>query len=86
LSRLHPNNHHLITKNNNTMVCLKELALASLLLTGSASALYSSKGPVIQVNEKNFKKEILDSNTAAVSLSLRWNGISLDNQTNDWAK
>ncbi|RPA88239.1 thioredoxin-domain-containing protein [Ascobolus immersus RN42] len=48
------------------MVCLKELALASLLLTGSASALYSSKGPVLQVNEKNFKKEILNSNTAAI--------------------
>lgn len=41
--------------------------MASLLLAGSANALYSSKGPVLKVNEKNFKKEILNSNTAAVS-------------------
>jgi hypothetical protein len=49
------------------MLLLRELALTSLLLLGSAdAAFYSKKSAVVQLDSKNFKKEILDSRNVAV--------------------
>ena len=48
---------------------LRELVLATLLLGSSAdAAFYGKKSPVIQLDSKNFAKEILQSDTAAVRL------------------
>ncbi|KAF8544239.1 thioredoxin-like protein [Trichophaea hybrida] len=58
------------------MLLLRELAITSLLLLGSAeAAFYSKNSAVIQLDNKNFKKEIIDSiNVAVVEFYAPWCG------------
>ena len=48
------------------MKLLRELAILALL-AGVEAKFYSAKSPVLDVDNKNFKKEILESEHAAVS-------------------
>lgn len=51
------------------MVLLRDLGLVAFLaLTHSANAFYSKNGDVLNLDEKSFKKEILLSEHAAVSI------------------
>jgi hypothetical protein len=48
------------------MLLLWELTVAALLLTTAEAAFYGKKSAVVNVDHKNFGKEILDSENAAV--------------------
>lgn len=49
------------------MVSLRNIAVTALLFWGTAdAAFYGKNSPVVSLDKKNFKEEILDSRNAAV--------------------
>lgn len=54
------------------MHLLRELVVTTLLLlaSGADAAFYGTKSAVVQLDHKNFAKEILNSDNAAVGVSV----------------